>query len=189
MTVVILSSSDMAQVGHGCRVVMARTLRGATTTRSAVTVIRSETEERRGQPAVLVWASVGFGVAEAEQWRAAGWTDPMEAARWRRLRGHGDPAQLRILAARGHEPIDVDRVASRSARHAPAWLAATVVTDGRGDERRDVALTMLDRLFPPDPSTTTAWLDRLQRSRAAMVSSAQRVAGEMADLQASAAAR
>jgi hypothetical protein len=133
-----------------------------------------------------VWLAAGFDLEEADRWQAAGWTDPVAAARWRQAATGTEPARLRHLEALGYDPGNLQRVSARVGSHAAVWLTATAPPEGAqgdGEQRREVAMVVLDRLFPQPEEETVAWIDRLRAARTSMVRDAKHTADEVMRLQ------
>jgi hypothetical protein len=148
--------------------------------------VTQEIAGRRGQPAVLVWLAAGFDLEEADRWQAAGWNDPAAAARWRQAATGTEPARLRHLEELGYDPGNLQRVSARVRSHAAVWLTATAPPEGAqadGEQRREVAMVVLDRLFPPPEDEALAWVDRLRAARVSMVRDAKHTAAEVTRLQ------
>jgi hypothetical protein len=83
-------------------------------------------------------------------------------------------------------------VSARVGAHAAVWLTATAPPEGAqaaGEQRREVAMVVLDRLFPKPEEETLAWVDRLRAARSSMVIEAQHTADAVTRLQDRVAAR
>ena len=75
-------------------------------------------------PFSRAFALAGFTRDAAEEWRRAGWEDPLEAARWHGLSRWCSPRQLRSLALEGFVPADIECVARLFPSFTAAWTRA-----------------------------------------------------------------
>ena len=104
-----------------------------------MTTTTTPTRPRSSLPVSPAWVEHGFSRREREQWHAAGWTDPDQAARWHRALPEAEPAELFAMSHGVHRPDQVAQTARFVRSHLAAWTEAVQesqegrrdVTDGR----------------------------------------------------------
>lgn len=76
----------------------------------------------------LQWLAHGFRVDEMARWTNAGWDDPADAARWRRV-SSAAPSELRRMRRDGYRPDQLSQAARFSQSFPAAWASALAGPD------------------------------------------------------------
>ena len=95
-------------------------------------------------PFSRAFAQAGFSRGDAQNWRLAGWDDPVLAAAWRHLQAWCEPKQLLTLVMDGFDVDQVEAVVRESPGLTTDQIRGRI---GRPENRTDDEIDLRERVL------------------------------------------